>query len=210
MARATQLLSTRVDVTRERQNQAVLESMNRRAKMQLRLQQTVEGLSVVAITYYLSSLVGYLAKGLRPRVSRSIPTSPPASASRSWPWPSPWAWAGSAAPSCARPTEAAAMARTVLLTLGRLPKGLEVARSFARAGWRVIVAEPFAWHLARVSRDVARSYRVAAPNADHARYLRDIGGKLHDPVAQSGLTLPDIAAVRAELRTAGDAAARHC
>ena len=65
MARATQLLSTRVDVTRERQNQAVLELMNRRAKMQLRLQQTVEGLSVVAITYYLSSLVGYLAKGLR-------------------------------------------------------------------------------------------------------------------------------------------------
>ena len=65
MARATQLLSTRVDVTRERQNQAVLESMNRRAKMQLRLQQTVEGLSVVAITYYLASLVGYLAKGLQ-------------------------------------------------------------------------------------------------------------------------------------------------
>jgi uncharacterized membrane-anchored protein len=43
VARATQLLSTRVDVARERQNQAVLESMNRRAKMQLRLQQTVEG-----------------------------------------------------------------------------------------------------------------------------------------------------------------------
>ena len=64
VARATQLLSTRVDVTRERQNQAVLESMNRRAKMQLRLQQTVEGLSVVAITYYLASLVGYIAKGL--------------------------------------------------------------------------------------------------------------------------------------------------
>ena len=64
VARATQLLSTRVDVTRERQNQAVLESMNRRAKMQLRLQQTVEGLSVVAITYYLASIVGYLAKGL--------------------------------------------------------------------------------------------------------------------------------------------------
>ena len=33
--------------------------------------------------------------------------------------------------------------------------------------------------------------------------------KLHDPVAESGLMLPDIAAVRAELRTAGDAAARH-
>jgi uncharacterized membrane-anchored protein len=65
VARATQLLSTRVDVTREKQNQAVLESMNRRAAAQLRLQQTVEGLSVAAITYYIAGLVGYAAKGAR-------------------------------------------------------------------------------------------------------------------------------------------------
>lgn len=64
VARATQLLSTRVDITRERQNQALLESMNRRAKLQLRLQQTVEGLSVAAVTYYVVGLVGYAAKGL--------------------------------------------------------------------------------------------------------------------------------------------------
>jgi len=63
VARATQLLSTRVDVTRERQNQQVLESMNRRAEAQLRLQQTVEGLSAAAITYYVVGLVGYAAKG---------------------------------------------------------------------------------------------------------------------------------------------------
>ena len=56
---------TRVDVSRERQNQGVLESMNRRAEAQLRLQQTVEGLSVAAITYYIVGLVGYAAKGLR-------------------------------------------------------------------------------------------------------------------------------------------------
>jgi uncharacterized membrane-anchored protein len=62
IARFTQLLSTRVDLTRERQNQAVLESMNRRAKLQLRLQQTVEGLSVAAVTYYVVGLVGYAAK----------------------------------------------------------------------------------------------------------------------------------------------------
>lgn len=64
VARATQLLSTRVDVSRERQNQQVLVSMNRRAEAQLRLQQTVEGLSVAAITYYIVGLVGYAAKGL--------------------------------------------------------------------------------------------------------------------------------------------------
>jgi uncharacterized membrane-anchored protein len=53
-----------VDVSRERQNQQVLVSMNRRAEAQLRLQQTVEGLSVAAITYYIVGLVGYAAKGL--------------------------------------------------------------------------------------------------------------------------------------------------
>jgi len=55
-------LRTRVEVTREQQNQALLASMDRRAKLQLRLQQTVEGLSVAAVTYYIVGLVGYLAK----------------------------------------------------------------------------------------------------------------------------------------------------
>ncbi len=58
--RAGGLLRTRVDVTRSAQNQSLLESMDRRADLQLRLQHTVEGLSVVAISYYAVSLVGYL------------------------------------------------------------------------------------------------------------------------------------------------------
>jgi uncharacterized membrane-anchored protein len=58
--RASQLLRTRVDVARSDQNQKLLESMDRRADLQLRLQQTVEGLSVVAISYYAVSLVSYL------------------------------------------------------------------------------------------------------------------------------------------------------
>ncbi len=62
LARAGQLLRTRVDINLEAQNRDLLRSMDRRAKLQLRLQQTVEGLSVAAITYYLVSLVGYLAK----------------------------------------------------------------------------------------------------------------------------------------------------
>lgn len=64
VARATQLLSTRVGLARERQNQALLHSMDRRAALQLRLQATVEGLSVAAITYYIVGLVGYGARGL--------------------------------------------------------------------------------------------------------------------------------------------------
>ncbi len=58
--RAGNLLRTRVDVVRSAQNQALLESMDRRADMALRLQHTVEGLSVVAISYYAVSLAGYL------------------------------------------------------------------------------------------------------------------------------------------------------
>lgn len=65
IGQTSQLLSTRVSITRERQNQALLASMNRRAQLQLRLQQTVEGLSVAAITYYTVGLVGYLAKAVK-------------------------------------------------------------------------------------------------------------------------------------------------
>jgi uncharacterized membrane-anchored protein len=65
VAQASALLATRVGIARERQNQALLASMDRRAKLQLRLQQTVEGLSVAAIVYYAAGLVGYLSKGLK-------------------------------------------------------------------------------------------------------------------------------------------------
>ncbi|QDP22014.1 DUF3422 family protein [Bradyrhizobium cosmicum] len=62
LARAANLLRTRVDVELEQQNQELLKSMNARTRLQLRLQATVEGLSVAAITYYVVSLFGYIAK----------------------------------------------------------------------------------------------------------------------------------------------------
>ena len=58
--RAGELLRTRVDVERSAQNQALLKSMDERSDVQLRLQRTVEGLSVVAISYYAVSLVLYV------------------------------------------------------------------------------------------------------------------------------------------------------
>lgn len=58
--RAGELLRTRVDVERSAQNQKLLESMDQRADLQLRLQKTVEGLSVVAISYYAISILSYL------------------------------------------------------------------------------------------------------------------------------------------------------
>lgn len=65
VAQASGLLATRVGIARERQNQALLASMDRRARLALRLQQTVEGLSVAAIVYYVVGLLGYLAKAAK-------------------------------------------------------------------------------------------------------------------------------------------------
>jgi uncharacterized membrane-anchored protein len=58
--RAGELLRTQVDVERSAQNQALLTSMDKRADLQLRLQKTVEGLSVVAVSYYAVNISLYL------------------------------------------------------------------------------------------------------------------------------------------------------
>ena len=63
LTRAANLLRTWVDVALQNQNSDLLASMNRRARQQLRLQQTVEGLSVAAVSYYVVGLFAYLAKG---------------------------------------------------------------------------------------------------------------------------------------------------
>ncbi|MHB1667999.1 MAG: DUF3422 family protein [Thiomonas sp.] len=64
ISRCSNLLRTRVEVQMQQQNRELLASMNRRQYLQLRLQQTVEGLSVAAITYYASSLVGHLFEAM--------------------------------------------------------------------------------------------------------------------------------------------------
>jgi uncharacterized membrane-anchored protein len=63
LARAAALLRSWIDVQLERQNSDLLASMNNRAKLQLQLQQTVEGLSVAAISYYVIGILSYLVKG---------------------------------------------------------------------------------------------------------------------------------------------------
>ncbi|MFQ1699924.1 DUF3422 family protein [Loktanella agnita] len=69
--RAGNLLRTRVDVERSAQNQMLLTSMDRRADLQLRLQRTVEGLSVVAISYYAVNLVLYMTGPLEKTLDMS-------------------------------------------------------------------------------------------------------------------------------------------
>jgi len=62
IATTTDLLRTRVGVAQEEQNRALLSSMERRAALQLHLQETVEGLSVAAISYYMIGLWKYLVE----------------------------------------------------------------------------------------------------------------------------------------------------
>ncbi|MEM1377518.1 MAG: DUF3422 domain-containing protein, partial [Pseudomonadota bacterium] len=64
LARTANLLRTRIDVEVEKQNRNLLQSMDKRAKLQLRLQQTVEGLSVAAVSYYVVGLISYIISGM--------------------------------------------------------------------------------------------------------------------------------------------------
>jgi uncharacterized membrane-anchored protein len=64
VSRTSALLRTRVDIATETQNQVLLEKLTRGQDLQLRLQSTVEGLSIAAISYYVVSLVLYGAKAL--------------------------------------------------------------------------------------------------------------------------------------------------
>ncbi|NJR20378.1 MAG: ATP-grasp domain-containing protein [Hyphomonadaceae bacterium] len=67
------------------------------------------------------------------------------------------------------------MTKTVLLTIGRLPKALDFARSFYHADWRVLVGEPFKSHLTGASKCVAQSFVLPAPRAGKAAYLEALG-----------------------------------
>ena len=64
VSRMSNLLRTRVEIQQQQNSEALLVAMNTRQDLQLKLQSTVEGLSVAAITYYIVGLVSYLAKGL--------------------------------------------------------------------------------------------------------------------------------------------------
>ena len=65
VSRMSNLLRTRVEIMQQQNSEALLATMNQRGDLQLKLQSTVEGLSVAAITYYIVGLVSFLAKGLQ-------------------------------------------------------------------------------------------------------------------------------------------------
>ena len=65
VARTSALLRTRVDIATEIQNHLLLEKLTRGQELQLRLQSTVEGLSIAAISYYVISLLLYGGKAAK-------------------------------------------------------------------------------------------------------------------------------------------------
>ena len=88
---------------------------------------------------------------------------------------------------------------TAIVTLGRLPKGLDICRALHGAGWRIVVAEPSRRHLCGLSRSVARSVRVPAPNDGPAAYVeamletvRREGASLVVPVSEEVVNLAAI------------------
>ena len=85
VSRISNLLRTRVEIEQQQSSQALLSTMNARQDLQLKLQSTVEGLSVAAITYYIVGLISFLAKGAQ---------------GFGWPW-SPETTAASAIPAVA-------------------------------------------------------------------------------------------------------------
>ena len=80
--RASALLRTRVDIATEAQNRELLEKLTRGQEMQLRLQSTVEGLSIAAISYYVVSLILYAAKAAK---AAGLPLHPELAAGASIP-----------------------------------------------------------------------------------------------------------------------------
>ncbi|MDH4100849.1 MAG: DUF3422 domain-containing protein [Nitrospirota bacterium] len=58
------VLRTRIDLILQRQNLEMLEGMHATAKHQVKLQETVEGLSIIVISYYLTGLAGYVFKAM--------------------------------------------------------------------------------------------------------------------------------------------------
>ena len=73
VSRTSALLRTRVDIATEVQNQQLLEKLTRGQELQLRLQSTVEGLSIAAISYYVISLLLYGGKALK---AAGLPINP--------------------------------------------------------------------------------------------------------------------------------------
>ena len=93
--------------------------------------------------------------------------------------------------------------KTVLLTLGRLPVALDIARAFDAAGWRVIVADPWAMHLLRMSKSVSKSLVVPSPRADVSGYCDELARIVSDESVELVIPVSEETVYVAALRDRG-------
>jgi uncharacterized membrane-anchored protein len=73
LARAAQLLRTRVNIELESQNRDLLSKMGERVHLQLRLQQAVKWVSIAAVTYYLLSILHLVFEGVHRKLEAFDP-----------------------------------------------------------------------------------------------------------------------------------------
>lgn len=83
------------------------------------------------------------------------------------------------------------MSKTVLITIGRLPKALDFARSFKAAGWRVLIAEPFKSHLTGASNCVDQSFQVPPPSRGKEAFLAALLRLIEDEAVDLVLPLSE-------------------
>lgn len=75
--------------------------------------------------------------------------------------------------------------KSVLLTVGRLPVSLELARLFHANGWRVLVADPMGWNVSRLSNRVHRCFVVPSPVQDSSAW----GDRIIEIIDQESISL---------------------
>ena len=70
--------------------------------------------------------------------------------------------------------------KTILLTTGRIPASLELARSLGKAGHRVLVADSLPIHICKYSNSVAQSFKIASATTAFDQYRKDVLKIIHD------------------------------
>lgn len=76
----------------------------------------------------------------------------------------------------------------ILLSNGRFPTSLDLARQLKRSGHHVYVVDPMHYHVCKFSNAVRKSYHVPAPHTDSTGYIRGVKEAIHD--ANIDLVIP--------------------
>ncbi|RPB26734.1 hypothetical protein L211DRAFT_775093, partial [Terfezia boudieri ATCC MYA-4762] len=74
----------------------------------------------------------------------------------------------------------------ILLTNGRFPVSIDLARQFTRAGHAVYVVDPMHYHVCRFSNSVRKSWWVPTPHVDGRGYVEGVLRAMEEGIGGSG------------------------